>query len=67
MISKIIVTLLMFIFLTVLGFANGIYFIAVKGKGLKDYVSKNTLPVLTAMNIFGVALSIVTLCFIAEG
>lgn len=67
MIGKIIVTFLMFMFLTVLGFANGIYFIAIKGKGLKDYVYKNTLPVLVVMDIIGVGLSIAALCFIAKG
>ena len=67
MIAKIIVTFLMFMFLTVLGFANGIYFIAIKAKGLKDYVYKNTLPVLIVMDGIGIGLSIAALCFIAKG
>lgn len=67
MIAKIIVTFLMFMFLTVLGFANGIYFIAIKAKGLKDYVYKNTLLAIILMDILGVVLSIATLCFIAKG
>lgn len=67
MIAKIIVTFLMFMFLTVLGFANGIYFIAIKAKGLKDYVYKNTLLAIILMDILGVVLSFATLCFIAKG
>lgn len=66
MTDKIIVTLLMFMFLTILGFANGIYFIAVKTKGLKDYVYKNTLSILILMDSIGIGLSIATLCFIAR-
>ena len=57
----------MLIFLTVLGFANGIYFIAIKAKGLKDYIYKNTLPILILMDSIGIELSIATLCFIAKG
>ena len=67
MIAKIIVKFLMFMFLTVLGFANGIYFIALKAKGLKDYIYKNTLFAIILMDILGVVLSIATLCFIAKG
>ena len=66
MIAKIIVTFLMFMFLTVLGFANGIYFIAVKAKGMKDYIYKNTLLAIILMDILGVVLSMATLCFIAR-
>jgi hypothetical protein len=67
MISKIIVTFLMFISLTLLGFANGIYFIAVKAEGLKDYIHKNTLLAIILMDIAGVVMSIGALYFIAKG
>ena len=67
MISKLIVTLLMFIFLTNLGFANSIYFIAIKSDGLKDYIHKNTLLAIILMDIVGIVLSIGALCFIAKG